>query len=367
MDRAVIAEEDAGEPPDIEEPSGRIVVALVAVACLLFLLVIALFSDYWKLTSHASDNDNYLAAIRAIRTWHFAGTPVNQFWGVSYASVPVSVLTPLNDKGALLVVSMASAGVAIWLIIRLWGTWPAAAFVATGWEWWQRSLLGGSEPLFLALLFGAFLAARKKWWIVAFLLAALSAVVRLPGTFGVAAVAAGAATEKRWRDIGIGTLISLCVGTAYCIPFQLALGDPLANIHWYTSSAVGSGPSWPILPIVREALRPAPMTNRVKVFVWAAGLVVATAVALAQPQFRRYLKERVTEGVFLSIYALFLLTYRGPGAWTAIPRFSLPLVPAVAYGVRFRLHKRSTAVLFAVAAAVTVLSALSAIGIRNVV
>jgi hypothetical protein len=367
MDRAVIADEDAGVPPEIEDLSGRIVVALVAIVCFLFLLVIALYGDYWKLIAHASDNNNYLAAVRAIRTGHFAGTPVNQFWGVSYASVPFSVLTPLNDRGALLAVSMVSAGVAIWLTVRLWGTWPAAAFVATGWEWWQRSLLGGSEPLFLALLFGAFLAARKKWWIMAFLLAALSAVVRLPGVFGVVAVAAGAASEKRWRDIGIGTLISLGVGTAYCVPFQLAFGDPLANIHWYTSSAVGSSPSWPILPIVREALRPAPMTNRIKVVVWVAGLVVATVVALAQPQFRRYLKNRVSESVFLGIYALFLLTYRGPGAWTAIPRFSLPLVPVVAYGVRLRFHKRSTALLFAVAAVVAVLSALSAIGIRNVV
>ena len=61
---------------------------------------------------------------------------------------------------------------------RLWGGWVAGFFAILNFDWMQRSYLGGSEPLFVALLFASFLAIRKERWWLACVLASLSTVVR---------------------------------------------------------------------------------------------------------------------------------------------------------------------------------------------
>ena len=68
----------------------------------------------------------------------------------------LSRLTGASDRTAMLIISIVSSVAAGGIAYRLWGGWIAGFFAILSFDWLQRSYLGGSEPLFVALLFAAF-------------------------------------------------------------------------------------------------------------------------------------------------------------------------------------------------------------------
>jgi len=125
---------------------------------------ILLLRSYSDQVQRFGDSKGYMAVAAAIRHWNFQGLQVKQFWGYSYFMAALSLLTGLSDLTALLAVSVFSSLAAVALAHRLWGGWVATWFAIINFDWMQRSLLGGSEPLFVALLFGAFLSVRRGRW-----------------------------------------------------------------------------------------------------------------------------------------------------------------------------------------------------------
>jgi hypothetical protein len=163
------------------EPSIRELLLLCAVTCVVFVTFIAFFRSYSSTVDNFGDSSAYMALGSAIRHWDFRGIVVKQFWGLPYAMAALSTVTRISDRTSLLTISVIASFAAAALAWRLWGGWIAGFFAILNLDWLQRSYLGGSEPLFVALLFGSFLAVRKERWLIAALLASLATVVRPPG------------------------------------------------------------------------------------------------------------------------------------------------------------------------------------------
>src|SRR6266487_5770234 len=140
---------------------------LVLLTNLLFAGTILCFRRYQSAVNGFGDSGAYTEVASAIRQWNFTGLQVKQFWGYPYAMAAVSAVTRISDQNSLLLVSFASSFLSIALAYKLWGGWIAGLFAVLNFDWMQRSYLGGSEPLFIALLFASFLAVRRERWILA--------------------------------------------------------------------------------------------------------------------------------------------------------------------------------------------------------
>lgn len=119
------------------------------------------------------------------------------------------------------------------LAYRLWGGWVAGFFAVLNFDWMQRLFLGGSEPLFMALVFGALLTVRRERWLLAALLAAFSTTVRLVGMFALVALGLALLLKRDFRNFSLATLTGLIVGGLYASPLALYFQNPLANVHRY--------------------------------------------------------------------------------------------------------------------------------------
>ncbi|HKD02833.1 MAG TPA: glycosyltransferase 87 family protein [Terriglobales bacterium] len=209
-------------------------VLLMAIVCyLVYLFTIACLANYRKLMWGFGDNSPYVRIASAIEHWSFADLHIKLFWGLPYTMAAVSSVTRLSNLTALLAISRVASLVTIALAFRLWGGWVTLAFVILSREWLERSLLGGAEPLFLALLFAGFLAARKERWNVAALLASLATVVRPTGVFGLAGSGLALLLRREYRKFALASTIGLGIGLLYILPLKLYFGDPMANVKGY--------------------------------------------------------------------------------------------------------------------------------------
>src|SRR5579885_1525193 len=261
------------------EPDLRETLLLSLVGALLFVATILLFKNYHLAVENFGDSAAYERVAVAIRQWSFEGLQIKQFWGYSYAAAVLAALTRLSDTASLLVVAGASSVVSVALAYRLWGGWIAAFFCILNFDWLQRSYLGGSEPLSVALIFGALLAVRRNRHLVAALLAALSTVVRPLGIFCLIAVGIDLLYKREYKRFAFAFIIGCIIAALYVLPFALHFGDPLATVHSYI------GPERPLFGIPFYAivegtfLYPAPATNLILSFGWIT-LAVAGLLAM---------------------------------------------------------------------------------------
>ncbi|HST08753.1 MAG TPA: hypothetical protein VLL05_00125, partial [Terriglobales bacterium] len=147
--------------------SPRELLLLCATTCVVFVAFISLFRNYFAAVDNFGDSSAYMTLASAIRHWDFRGIVIKQFWGLPYAMAALSALTRISDRASLLAISGIASFVAVALAWRLWGGWIAGFFAILNFDWLQRSYLGGSEPLFVALLFGSFLFVKKDRWLLA--------------------------------------------------------------------------------------------------------------------------------------------------------------------------------------------------------
>lgn len=154
---------------------------------------------------------------------------------------------------ALLVSTVASVAAAVLLarLVRL--DFPGATALATVWFLFVFPTsyflhIGYTESLFLALVLGSFLAARRDRWLVAGALGGLAALTRINGLLLLPALAVEALgnlrAEGRWRR-GWLWLVLIPGGFALYLALNLVVtGDPLRFVtvlreHWYKT------PQWP--------------------------------------------------------------------------------------------------------------------------
>jgi len=330
------------EPTIVCIPLWRVV--LVTIICyVVFVLMVSSLTDYRELVRTFGDNTPYVTIANAIEHWNFSQLHIKLFWGLPYAVAAISSITHVSNLNSLLAISLLSSLVAIVLIFRLWGGWVAIAFLILSREWLERSLLGGAEPLFLALLFAGFLAAREQRWGLSALLASLATVVRPMGMFGLAGIGFALVLRRKYRTFGLATGIGLAIGLLYILPLKLYFGDSMANVRgydhadWNSSSPV----TLPFFAIARDALTSGTTKlNLARTVLWIVFILVASVSMMKSKRIRAYAVTYPMEATFWGLYLIFLFTYNSPWARAEFPRFAIPLVPFSLFALERWIPKR---------------------------
>ena len=337
-------------------------------SAIVFGVAVSAVTGYTRLVDSFADNSAYIAVAAAIQKWDFQSVFVKHFWGLSYFIAALSRITGLSDRSSLLVICWTSSLVAVVLAYRLWGGWIATAFSILNFDWYLRSFLGGSEPLFVALLFGSFLAIRRERWLLAALLAALATITRPLGIFLLAGIGLTLLWRHDWRRFALALTIALVIGALYIIPLVRYFHDPLATVHSYESTQSGSSLfGVPFYAIVKGTiLYPAPLTNLLLTFGWIFLVLTAAVAMLATESFRSYARAHPPETIFAAPYLLSLYCYNYP-YWARgnFPRFAIPILPFVFLAL-WRWIPKDRRILWALTPVTAVLAAGSAVGIRNV-
>lgn len=349
-----------------QTPDYRDVAGLAVLSAVLFACTILFAHSYASTVSNFGDSSAYTDIAAAIRHWDFHDLHVKQFWGYPYAMAAVSLVSRSSDQGSLLLVSFVSYLVSVSLAFQLWGGWVAGMFAVLNFDWMQRSFLGGSEPLAVALIFGALLAIRKDRWVPAAFLAALSTVVRPLGLCCLIAIGIVLLCRREYKKLAWSALIGAVVGLLYVLPLAIHFGDPLATVHSYGNS---SYPLFgiPFYAIVKGTLLfPAPWTNLILDFGWIALVLSGVAAMLFDATFRDYAKLNPVEVLFAGMYLLAVFCYNYPVyARSNFSRFAIPALPVV-YLALSRWVPQDRRILWALGAISPALAAASALGIRNV-
>ncbi len=352
-----------------EEPSLREVLALCMATCILFVFFVTMFRNYFSAVDDFGDSSAYMTLASAIRHWDFRGIVIKQFWGLPYAMAAVSTVTGVSERTALLVLSFASSLTTVAVAYRLWGGWIAGFFAILSLDWMQRSYLGGSEPLFVALLFGSFLAVSKERWLLASLLASCATVVRPLGLFALVGIGVTLLLRRDYRRFLLATAIGLVIGVLYALPLARHFGDPMATLNSYHSREWEGG--WlfgfPFYAIIKGTMiEPPPLTNLVLSFGWIFLVLLAIVTMIKTKGFREYARAHPVEIVFLIPYLWCLYTYNYPH-WARgnFARFAIPIVPFVLIAL-YHWVPKDKRVLWTVGVVTPILAAASAIGITNV-
>jgi hypothetical protein len=290
------------------------------------------------LVSQYPPEQNYSLISSAIRHWDFKNVPSDQpreFWGMSYVSAVLATLTTLPDRAALIVVSFCMYLVTLLMCFRLWGSTVAAWFTVVDWSWLQTAVGGGSEPLFMALLLGTFLAVRKEQWTFAALLASGATVVRPVGIFALIAIGVVLLKRRELQRLAVTALIAIAVGVLYTMPMVLIYGTPLASVRSYQSQdwASRSPVTFPLVPIIKGALKTA---NNMRFFLkiligfWVLVVLAGFIKMAISRSFWEYAKRYPVEAIFAFSYGTFIFSYNANvWAWKHFPRLAIPLIPFI--------------------------------------
>jgi hypothetical protein len=347
----------------------------VILSAALFVATVCTCGNWTQLIGHFGDNGAYLNVARAIKVWQFEQMPVQHFMGYSYLIAGVSLLFHVPISVALLLISWSASLISVFLVARLLGTWTAAYFALTNFAWLQRSLIGGSEPLALALGLGAFWSFRRGSMIAAALLGSLAVTVRPLMIFTLAGIGIVLLYRKQFRSLLAALATGLAVGALYMLPLGIYLKDPLLTVHTYTSRDYGaanvSGPhghlfGWPFHGIVAGTIAyPPPFMNLVLSFFWIS-LVLLGVGAMFAPRFREYARAYPAEAIFCALYlaAVFCYDYL---VWArgSFMRFAIPALPFLLYALLKWLPKDKR-ILWLLGTVSPILAACSALGVRNV-
>jgi hypothetical protein len=350
-------------------PSAGEVASLIVLSFALFITVVALLRGYGSAVENFGDSSAYINLASAIQHWNFQGVIVKQFWGLPYAMAALSKLTGISGRTALLALSLLPSLVAGLLAWRLWDGWIAGYFAILNFDWIQRSCLGGSEPLFVCLLLGAFAAVRRERWLLASLLASLATVIRPLGVFALVGIGLTLLWRRDFRRCASATAIGLAVGVLYVLPFAVHFGDALATVNSYHSKEWEGG--WlfgfPFYAIVKGTLLyPAPWTNLALSFGWIVLVLGAVVMMVRSAEFRAYCRSHSVEAVFLVPYLWCLFTYNYPHwARSNFARFAIPIVPFVLLAF-YRWIPKHRLALWALGIVTPLLAASSALGVANV-
>jgi hypothetical protein len=282
----------------------------------------------------------------------------------------LSKLTGLPEEVSILAACVASSLITLVFAYRLWGGWIAVFISILNFYWVQLSFLGGSEPLFMALLLGSLLSIRKERWYSATLLASLATITRPLGVCLLAGIGIYLLWRRDWRRLAGAIGIGGAIGILYVLPLKLYLHDPLATVHSYGVLQASSSPGVFGIPfraiIVGTLLYPSPWTNLVITFGWILLVVAGNIAMVSTKEFRAYARDHVAEAVFAGLYLLFLYSYNAPRlARGNFPRFAIPILPLVFLAL-LRWLPKDRRLLWCAAVIAAPLAAFSAIGIQNV-
>jgi len=376
----VSARSSGVRPIESRAPSVTESILLWLIAAMVFILVITRFQSFWHMVETFADNKAYIGAAKAVLSRFGSYADIKQFWGLPYLIAGLSLFhVPL--RYGFLFVCTGSSLASMLLARKLWGEWVALFFALLNITWIQASYLGGSEPLFVLLLFLSFWQSRKGHWMSAAVLAALATVVRPLGFLALVGIGLTLLLRKEIWKAAACTGVAALIGLLYLLPFWIYLHDPLFQVHHYKQEDWHGGwpVGWPFHGIVASLIHNRePWTNVILTTGWIAFAVVgfcAMIAKLRQPRlllqsgdtkgWRSLVKERPAEYLFAFSYLIFLFCYDSQWVRAEFPRFAIPVAPFLLVALERRLPKRRF-VVYPLAVVSAVLGAASAVGLRNV-
>ncbi|MBV8545129.1 MAG: hypothetical protein JO093_21335 [Acidobacteria bacterium] len=322
------------------EFSRRDLAAIVLVSYAWFALLIVVFDSYPSRVLHCGDNPSYAGESAALRGQPAPELVARHFLGYPLLAAPVAALLHTSDMNALPIVSIIASLVAIYLAGELWGAWAAAWFAVINLDWIQRSLLGGAEPLFVALIFACLVAARKDRWTLAAIFGALATVVRPLGIFALIALGVVLLRRRRFGALALAIAVSLVAGGAYLGLVHLLFGQSFGNFTWYQSMGLGHDRTF--IPFVTIFMTYAEhhgehqltAKNLAKTLVWMTFSLAGVIAAFWRREMRESMRTVPVEWIFASLYAASFLFF--PAWWIEgeYPRYLAPVIPMLLVALR---------------------------------
>jgi len=254
---------------------------------------------------------------------------VKLFWGTSYGILAVHFISRADYGTSLLLLSNFCGALGVFLAYRLYGPAVAAWFVFIDAALMERILVGGAEPLFVALFLGSLLAIRRGFFGWGMLLAALATTVRPIGVFVVAAILLITLRRKDWRSfVGYGA-VAACVAALYVTPLVLLTGSPFGNFVGYSEDWYQKLPiAMPFYPIVKVALESHSFSNTIRIGAWIVAVTfVVVYYGLIRGRLRAHFSRYPEETLASLLIILFQFSYNSSWAWAEFPRFIAPVVP----------------------------------------
>ena len=311
--------------------------AIVLASYLWFLLLIVAFDSYPSRVVLSGDNRWYALDSAAIRGLASPPPLARHFVGYPLLAAPVAAILHIDDVYALPLVSIPFSLLAIFLASELWGAWAATWFAIINLDWIiQRSLLGGAEPLFAALIFAALLAARRERWNMAALFGAVATVVRSLGIVVLLALGIELIRARRPRSLLIAISISVAIGVAYLWIVGAVFGNPAGNFHWYRQMGLGHDRTFVPFVTIFLSFRDQLITakNLAKTLAWMSVTLAAIIAAVRRPEMRAALTRDRVEWLFATIYVASFLLF--PAWWIEgeFPRYLVPVIPMLFVALR---------------------------------
>jgi hypothetical protein len=305
------------------------VAAVFFVSLLIPILELAETGKYWVRLEDWLDNESYVEIANVIRI--IGGVPHHyQFWGLPNIIAAIQAAFEVSGFVVIMVVSVVCSAAASFLIDRLYGASVAIMFLIVCPVWVRLSVMGGTEPLFLCLLSGCWLAFRSNWALLAAVLASFATTVRPFGFSALCGIGFALILQRDWKRLAMSISIAAGVGLAYLVQCQVVSGDPLINFRLYSSHDWPGG--YPLsLPFVQigkgvfDFILPNPWTN------WIEDLFSLTLVGVGtfflSTKFATLLRRYPAELVFVSAYLIFLVCYNTEIVIPHFARYSIPVIP----------------------------------------
>jgi hypothetical protein len=308
---------------------------MAASAMLIPFMELASRGLYWSRVSGWLDNPSYIDIAHILR---FGGTPMGpHFWGFPAVIALTEAVFSTTGLVSLVLVAFVSSALASVLIFRLYGPIVTVMFMVLSPEWVRLSIVGGSEPLFLLLLLGSWLAFRADRILLAVLLASLATTVRSVGAIAVCAFALTLLLQRDWRRLAMSFSIAVGVGLTYLGWLRAVCGDPFINFRRYSASDWPSGNpfSIPFVALVKGLIRMSqidPWTRLAQPMICIA--ILGFGVFALLNHARNYAEKYPAELSFVVGYLGFFLCYGYQDVAWFLTRFMIPVYPFLLFAGR---------------------------------
>jgi hypothetical protein len=332
----ILGKQTKGEEPSLWE---AVILVLLMFTLMMPWLAIAdgLTAQLYTGVGYSSDASSYIAIAQMIR--HEMPWKNTQFFlGLPSAIAAVSAIIGISEFHALVTLNISCSIVTCILACRLYGGSVAVTFSALSLLWLGYSAFGGSEPLFVCLLLGSFVAARGENRVLAALLASLATTVRPIGVLSLIVYSALLLWRGQWRPFRSVAATALAVAIPYLSLVRYLAADPfisfrLYSIDWGPRHALFSFPLRQLTVSTFDILFHSPWT------LWlphgiAICLTLVLIAGIWHPGNASLRRDYQHEMWFATAYVLFFLSYNLDDIAWAWPRFMVPVLPVLLFSVR---------------------------------
>lgn len=162
----------------------------------------------------------------------------------------MSLFTMGNYPLAMILTTLScSVGAVLlfYLLLKEWQLvksplWTAALFCFVPERWLLQHTIGSTEPLFFCLIFGAFLAYRRKMHLIVFLCISLACITRPPGFLLTAIFGLIYLRDRNWKAVLLMPLTLLSLAGLFTYHY-FVYGDFLVAFRAHTTLAFVSSAS----------------------------------------------------------------------------------------------------------------------------